>query len=92
VQENPSKKKDKGKDHFSKKRIRGNEKKGSWFQDRNKILCSYCGKSGHHIENCWALYPHLCQNYNQKYVKALARRQAVAHGEVNCLVERFEKE
>ena len=48
VQVNPSKKKVKGKDHFSKQRKRGNDKKGSW----NKTLCSYCGKSGYHIEKC----------------------------------------
>jgi hypothetical protein len=35
VQENPSKKKAKGKGHFSKQRKRGNDKKGSWFQDGN---------------------------------------------------------
>jgi hypothetical protein len=32
VQVNPSKKKAKGKDHFSKKRKRGNDNKGSCFQ------------------------------------------------------------
>jgi hypothetical protein len=92
VQENPSKKKAKGKGHFSKQRKRGNDKKGSWFQDGNKTLCSYCGKSGHQIEKCWTLYPHLCLKKNQKYVKALARRQATTPGEVNSLAERFEKE
>jgi hypothetical protein len=64
VQDNPSKKKAKGKDHFSKQRKRGNDKKGSWFQDGNKTLCSYCGKSGHQIEKCWTLYPHLCPKQN----------------------------
>jgi hypothetical protein len=92
VQDNPSKKKAKGKDHFSKKRKRGNDKKGSWFQDGNKTLCSYCGKSGHQIEKCWTLYPHLCLKQNRKYVKALARRQATTPDEVNGLTERFEKE
>ena len=89
---NPSKKKDKGKDHFSKQGKRGNNKKGSWFQYGNKKLCSYCGKSGHQIEKCWTLYPHLCPKQNQKYVKVLARRQAIALDEVNDLAKIFEKE
>jgi hypothetical protein len=59
MQENPSKKKAKGKSHFSRQRKRGNDKNGSWFEDRNKTLCSYCGKNGHQIEKCWTLYPHL---------------------------------
>jgi hypothetical protein len=74
VQENSSKKKAKGKAHFSKQRKRGNDKNGSWFQDGNKTLCSDFGKSGHQIEKCWTLYPHLCLKQNQKYVRALARR------------------
>jgi hypothetical protein len=59
MQENPSKKKDKGKVHLSKKRKMGNDKKRSWFQYGNKILYSYYGKRGHQIKKCWTLYPHL---------------------------------
>jgi hypothetical protein len=47
MQEKPSKKKAKGKNHFLRQKKRGNDQKGSWFQDRNKTLCSYCGKSVH---------------------------------------------
>jgi hypothetical protein len=47
MQDKPYKKNSKGKDHFLKKKKRGNDKKGSWFQDGNKTLCSYCGKSRH---------------------------------------------
>jgi hypothetical protein len=92
LQENPSKKKAKGKCHFSRQRKRGNGKKGLWFQYGNKINYSYCGKSGRQIENFWTLYPHLCLKHNQKDEKALARRQVVAPSEVNNLAERFEKE
>jgi hypothetical protein len=46
MQENPSKKKDKGKYHLSKQRKRGNDIKVSCFQDGNNIPCSYCGRSG----------------------------------------------
>jgi hypothetical protein len=60
LQENPSKKKAKSKGHFPRQKKRGNDKKGLWFQDGNKKLFSYCGKSGHQIEKCWTLYPHLC--------------------------------
>jgi len=91
MQENPSKKKAKGKGHFSKETKRGNDKKRSWFQDGNKILCSYCSKSGNQIEKCWTLYPHLCLKQNQKDVKELARRKATTPYEVNSLVEIFEK-
>jgi hypothetical protein len=54
-------------------------------------ICSYCGKSGHQIEKCCTLYPHLYWKQNQKYVKALARRQATTLDEVNSLAERSEK-
>jgi hypothetical protein len=92
MQENPSKKNTKGKVHFSRQRKMGNDKKGSWFQDRNKTIFSYCGKSRHQIEKCWTIYPHLCPNNNQKYVRALARRHATTPSEVNSLAERFKKE
>jgi len=92
VEENPSKKKAKGKGHFSRQRKRGYDKKGSWFQYGNKKLCSYCGKNGHQIENCWKLYPCLCLKKNRKYVRELARRWVATPSEVNCLVEIFEKE
>jgi hypothetical protein len=85
VQVKPSKKKE---NHFSSQRKRRNDKKGSW----NKTLCSYCGKSGHQIEKCWTLYPHLCPKKNMKYVKTLARRQATTPDEVNGLTERLGKE
>jgi ribosomal protein L15 len=91
VQENQSNKKAKGKGHLSKQRKGGNEKKGSWFQDGNKTLFYYFGKSGHQIEKFWTLYSHLCLKQNRKYVKTLARRQAIAQGEVNSLAERLEK-
>jgi hypothetical protein len=91
VQENASKKKDKGKDHLLKKRRRGNDRKVSWFQYVKKTLLSYRGKSGHQIEKYWKLYPHLCLNKNWKYVKELARRHITTPDEVNCLTERFGK-
>ena len=92
VQENPSKKKAKGKDNLSKQRKRGNDRKGSWFQYENKTLCSYCGKSGHQIEKCWTLYSHLCLKQKRKDVKALARRQAATPHEVNGITERLGKQ
>jgi hypothetical protein len=75
-------------DHFSSQRKRRNDKKGSW----NKTLCSYCGKSGKHIEKCWTLYLHLCLKKNRKDVKTLARRQEATLDEVNGLTEKIAKE
>jgi hypothetical protein len=76
---------------FQDKRIGKVDKKGLWFQDGNKNFCSYCGKSGHQIEKCWTLYPHLCPKQNQEDVKALTRRQVATSSEVDSLVERFDK-
>jgi predicted PolB exonuclease-like 3'-5' exonuclease len=84
MQLNPYKKKE---DHFSSQRKRRNDKKGSW----NKMLCYYCGKSGHQIEKCWTLYSHLCLKKNRKYVKTLVRIQVTSPCEVNDLTERLGK-
>jgi endonuclease YncB( thermonuclease family) len=50
LQKNPSQEKDKRKGYFPRQKKRRNAKKGLWFQDGNKKLCSYYGKSGHQIE------------------------------------------
>jgi hypothetical protein len=73
LQKKSSKKEERSKGHFPKKN-RGNDKKGLWFQDRNKNLCTHCGMSGHWIEKCWTLHPQLRPKKNQEDVKALTRR------------------
>jgi hypothetical protein len=86
-----SKKEARSKGHFPKKN-RENDKKGLWFQDKNKNFCTHCGKSGHWIEKCWTLHPQLCLKQNQEDVKALTRRQVATSAEVDSLAEKFEKE